>query len=440
MTKAEKKTFKLSDKKLQEKIGWKPFDKQKQIIEAYDLPGIRDIRIAAGTRFGKSMLCAYLCLRELLKTDRHVWIIAPTYDLSQKVFNYLVKWLTNAWPETQAWVQTRPIPQVKNPYTKSWVQCKSAENPAGLLGEELDLAIIDEAARMPRGKEIWEGYIYGRLISRSGKSVMISTPFGQNWFYHEYIRCKTAPDGKSFRFRSLDGVSVTKEAWERAKKMLPEQVFLQEYEASFLPDAAAVFRGVDEIIKDDCLQDAVPGHFYVMGVDLGKHEDFTVICVIDKYNNNVVYFDRFRQIDWPFQKKRIIATARRYNNARIIVDSTSLGGPIKEDLEREAGLIVDEFTFSGKSKKELIEKLSIYIEQKYIFIPNNEALIDELKSFGYQLTDAGNVKYSAPEGLHDDCVDALALAVWGLTGKANPVTALQKRLRERSKKKFLSPI
>ena len=434
------KVLKLSDKKLQEKIGWKPFKKQREIIKAYDSPKIRDIRIAAGTRFGKSMLCAYLALRELLKTDRHVWIVAPTYDLSQRVFNHVVKWLSNAWPETQAWVQTRPIPQIRNPFTGSFVQCKSAENPAGLLGEELDLAIVDEAARMPRGKEIWEGYIYGRLVSRQGKSVMISTPFGQNWFYHEYLRCKHAKDGKSFHFTSKDGVSVTKKEWKRAEDLLPKQVFMQEYMASFLPDAAAVFRGVDEIVKDDCLKDASPNHYYVMGVDLGKHEDFTVICVIDKYNNNVVYFDRFRRIDWPFQKKRIIAVAKRYNNARIIVDSTSIGEPIKEDLEREAGLIVDDFYFTNRSKKELVEKLSIFIEQKYIFIPNNEVLIDELKSFGYQLTPSGNVKYSAPEGFHDDCVMALALAVWGLTGKANPQTALQKRLRERSKKIILNPI
>ena len=36
----------------------------------------------------------------------------------------------------------------------------------------------------------------------------------------------------------------------------------------------------------------------------------------------------------------------------------------------------------------------------------------ELEAFGYEYSASG-VKYSAPEGLHDDCVMALALAVFG---------------------------
>ena len=169
------------------------------------------------------------------------------------------------------------------------------------------------------------------------------------------------------------------------------------------------------------------GHRYVMGVDLGKHEDFTVLTVIDKWNNNVVYWDRFKDIEYPFQKKRIKATAERYNNARIIVDSTGVGEPIQEDLARE-GLFVDDFKFTNQSKKELVEKGSIFIEQKNVFIPNKPELIDELKSFGYQLTDAGNVVYKAPQGLHDDAVFSLLLAIWGLTGRATPKTAIQQEL------------
>jgi hypothetical protein len=233
--------------------------------------------------------------------------------------------------------------------------------------------------------------------------------------------------GYAFHFKTVDNPYYPPEKYEEARKILPSQVFEQEYEASFLPDAAAVFRGIDDIIKDNCLCDAVPNHRYLMGVDLGKHEDFTVLTVIDQYNNNVVYWDRFNSIEYPFQKKRIKAIADRYNNARVVVDSTGVGEPIKDDLERE-GLFVDDFNFTNKSKKELVEKLSIFIEQKNLFIPNNQILIDELKSFGYKLTENHNVIYSAPQGLHDDCVMSLGLAVWELVGMANPKTALQEEM------------
>ena len=42
-----------------------------------------------------------------------------------------------------------------------------------------------------------------------------------------------------------------------------------------------------------------------MGVDLAKHEDFTVLTVINRTSKKVVRFDRFKQIDYPFQKKMI---------------------------------------------------------------------------------------------------------------------------------------
>lgn len=44
-------------------------------------------------------------------------------------------------------------------------------------------------------------------------------------------------------------------------------------------------------------------------------------------------------------------------------------------------------------------------------------MINELDTYGYQMSEAGNLKYGAPEGLHDDCVSSLMIAVWGLQGK-----------------------
>lgn len=417
----------ISDDKLQEIIKWSPHSGQQEILNSYLKS--RDITICAGRRWGKSAICAYLALKTLLEPNKHIWIVAPTYDLSQKVFDYVIQWFSKATPSQSGNIQMRPYPRIRTAHG-SWLECKSAENPTSLLGEELDLTIVDEAARVSR--RVYDTYIYPTSASRQGKTIFISTPFGQNWFYETYQWCKKHPEiASSFSFRSIDNPTFPQEEWNRAKQKLPSQVFEQEYEASFLPDAAAVFRGIDEIIKDNCLQDVITGHRYVMGVDLGKHEDFTVLTVIDKYNHNVVYWDRFNKIDYPFQQQRIKAVADRYNNARITVDSTVVGEPIKEDLER-LGLFIDDFKFTNRSKKELVEKLSIYIEQKNIWIPNEEILIDELKSFGYQLTDSGNVVYKAPQGLHDDATFSLALAVWGLQGTPKPKTAIQQALEERN--------
>jgi len=42
-------------------------------------------------------------------------------------------------------------------------------------------------------------------------------------------------------------------------------------------------------------------------------------------------------------------------------------------------------------------------------------IVSELDVFAYEYTRTG-VRYSAPDGMHDDCVMALALAVYGRTG------------------------
>ena len=59
-----------------------------------------------------------------------------------------------------------------------------------------------------------------------------------------------------------------------------------------------------------------------------------------------------------------------------------------------------------------MERLAVAIQQTEIGIPEG-ILLDELLSFEYVYTRTG-VQYSAPSGLHDDGVCALALAVFNL--------------------------
>jgi hypothetical protein len=332
--------------------------------------------------------------------------------MAQKVFAYVTEFAGKYDKRLLKGATNKSPQRFEIPEFNSWLECKSIDNPNSLLGEELDLVIFDEAARFP--PEIYERYISARLASRQGKLFAISTPFGKNWFYRNHLKADAA-----FNFPSNSNPTFPQSEWDRAKKNLPEMIFKQEYEAKFLEDAASVFRRINECIDDNCLKDVVAGHSYLMGVDIGKIEDFTVLTVIDRQTNNVVAFDRFNKIDYPFQKARILALAQRYNRARITIDSTTIGTPIKEDLER-AGAYIDDYKFSNKSKKELVEKLSILIEQKAIKIPNDATMIDELESFGYRLSNDGNVIYSAPHGQHDDCVFSLALAVWNLSPYGAP--------------------
>jgi hypothetical protein len=89
------------------------------------------------------------------------------------------------------------------------------------------------------------------------------------------------------------------------------------------------------------------------------------------------------------------------------MDSTGVGDPIFEDLQRD-GLNVQGYKFTSTSKQQLMEGLASAIQQRKISFPEGH-ITQELEIFEYQYTAFG-VKYSAPQGFHDDCVMSLGLA------------------------------
>ena len=193
---------------------------------------------------------------------------------------------------------------------------------------------------------------------------------------------------------------------------MPERVVRQEIYAEFLDDTGVVFTGVGQITT---LQPKEPEreHLYVIGCDLAKVQDYTVLTVYDRKDNHQVYQMRFNQLEWPFQKKKIKDLSMKYNRALVIMDTTGIGEPIFDDLSRDL-VPVEGYKFTNESKKNLIEKMANWIELKNIYMLDLDETRNELNSFTYDITNRGNVIYQAPTGFHDDIVFSHSLAIWGL--------------------------
>jgi hypothetical protein len=407
---------KFNDDKFIEKLQFKPHQGQIPVIAAIKNINIREIALVCGRRWGKSFLMSYVAIREMVIPNRRVWIVAPTTDLTQKVFTYLVQFIGKLYTNKEYKITTKPYPKLLMA-NGSYIECRTASNPESLIGDEVNLLIIDEAARL--SPMTYERELSATTMTRRGRTIFISTPRGKNWFYDKYIQIRNSIDGFTHNAPSSDNPLNTTEELEKKRKNSPDDIFKEEYLAQFSDSGREVFRGVDDVVNQDCYENPKPEHRYILGVDLGRVNDWTVLTVIDRQTHKVVHWERFNQIDWKLQKERIIVIANKYNRARVIIDSTGLGNPISEEIKRE-GLSVDDFVFTGsksqtgKSKRDLIDKASIYIQEGSVFIPNEKVLIDELKIFSKELTDSGNLTYSAPVGMHDDCVCSLALAIWGL--------------------------
>jgi hypothetical protein len=103
---------------------------------------------------------------------------------------------------------------------------------------------------------------------------------------------------------------------------------------------------------------------------------------------------------------------QRNGRGAILAESNSIGQPNIEELQR-AGLPVQAFTTTAASKPLLIDTLALALEQRTIVLPATEWLLNELEMYSVDVTSAGRMRYSAPDGCYDDGVIALALAVWG---------------------------
>lgn len=284
----------------------------------------------------------------------------------------------------------------------------SADNPDSILGFGFAGIVVDEAARIE--KDVWTRNIRPTLSDKQGWAALISTPLGRNWFFDEFTRGKdgTDPSRASFQFPSNSSPYLPPEDWEDAKRTLPADIFRQEYMAEFLEDSAGAFRGIDECLEAPGMTPPATDDV-VVGLDVAKHTDWTVAVAMDRKTGRCIEIDRYNMLDWPVQRDRVVAFARKYR-ALIHMDATGPGDPIYDDLKR-AWTAVDPFVFTNATKTDLIQRLIVAIEKRAVRWPKAwETLTDELRRYEYSYTDSRRLSYEAPSGFHDDCVVALALA------------------------------
>lgn len=291
-----------------------------------------------------------------------------------------------------------------------------SEDPDKHRGTNPFDVVFDEYAEQTAA--IWEAIFQPVLMENGGTATFVFTPKGKN---HAWKLLQMAKDNPLW-FVSEKGVKDTsvfgKEELAEIQRNTPSALFAQEYEIAFNEAAGAFFRRITNNLYDKEQQQPEYGDFQ-LGVDLAKYQDFTVITPFNLNTFRAYPQDRFNQIDWNLQKARIEATALRYK-ARVKIDATGVGDPVVEDLKSRGLNITDEdaIKFTEVTRMNLLNNLAMLLEQDKIQIPNDQGLIDELESFQYSLSPLGKIKVGVPEGLHDDRVFSLALAVWGAS---NPV-------------------
>ncbi len=284
-------------------------------------------------------------------------------------------------------------------------------NPVGCVFSEYSL----------QNPKAWD-FIRPILAENGGWAVFNFTPRGMN---HGFNILQQAKDSDKWFWQVLtvdDTGVIPKDVLEEEKKQMPQALFEQEYYCKFLEGAGQFFRRITENVIDEEIQPEADNQ-YSLGVDLAKYQDWTVITPFCLNNFKVGKQERFNQVDWNLQKAKIEAFARKWNNSRVNIDSTGVGDPITEDLQR-TGIPIEPFRFTETSRRQLLDNLALLLEQDKIKIPNDDGLIAELQSMKYELTERGKIKLQVPDAMTDDRIMSLALSVWGAI---SPIKTISKQ-------------
>lgn len=387
--------------------------------------------VEAGRRWGKTELA---WIKNLVFMLEHpgclTWWVAPLYKelvpATKKVRDLTPKGMISKQLESNETIRYLRI------FNGSECFFHSADREDSLRGSGLHRLTIDEAPLLKHSR--YESELAPSLIDFNAPVMFIGTPKPKSWFSNLVAKGKDPkePEWKSWHGSSYDnakenGGFLPKTNIDAIASGMTELLKRQEIFAEELEGEGVVFRNIVSRIRDEHLiKPYEKGEVIVVGSDIAKTKDLTV-NIACRLTGEIVGFERFNQVEWPLIRKRTIAFCHRFGDAYLLIDSTGLGDPVYDEIQREYSS-VQGYKLTNPTKKALIENLSITLDNGKIAFPGNfekkefstklndefPVLKSELESFTYEIGPTGLVHYGAPEGLHDDCVIALALMAWQL--------------------------
>jgi hypothetical protein len=399
--------------------------KQQMIMASFMMPGITEVFVSCGTKFGKSLAGASGIVNGAINRPQSIWRwVAPIYEQSKVGFEYVRRILP---PEPIIEINNSKL-EINLPDIDTLIKFFHAQNPTSLEGHGIAGYVFDEAAKTK--EDAYAAAKTTRTVTR-GPMLFLSTPFGKNWFYRKCLEAKEemirarhegrTPTKIFIRARTADNPFVPRESIEEARRELPTRLFRQYYEAEFIDDGA-VFTGYR-----DCMEGAIIDLFgehqawfaddakekeVVIGADWAKVKDWTVFFAIAHRGGRkrVVGFERFHGKSYPEAIRSLMRFSRKFKSVDVVYhDKTGVGMAIDDHLAY-TDLPFHGVTFTNPIKSEMVNRLMTAFEQVDIVIPRWNVLQSELETFEVKVNPLGNMSYNAADGSHDDTVCALMLA------------------------------
>lgn len=218
---------------------------QTQSIVARDKTKYRIVN--CGRQWGKTTLSVWEMLAcAYAQKDRRVGYFAPYVSQARDIaWDMLKKATEPVWSKPPN--ETRLELYIK---TKdggiSEILLKGFENIESARGQQFDLLVLDEVAKMKRFEEGWQAILLPTLLFRNGKALFISTPYGYNHFHKLYLEGQSGnPNYKSYTFTSYQNPFLSRDLLDDARKTTTPDFFSQEYMAEFTRMTGLIYKEFD---------------------------------------------------------------------------------------------------------------------------------------------------------------------------------------------------
>ena len=193
------------------------------------------------------------------------------------------------------------------------------------------------------------------------------------------------------------------------KTTLPEVEYLRLYEAEWTADEDALFRSasVDDKTTGEPWSKPEPGVNYIAGVDVGQMNDYLVVALFNQETRRLGYMERWRGLPSHESEEKCTALSERWNGATLVVETNGPGRPLFDGLQKR-GVFSEEWVTTAQSKGPAILAFARELHDPVsgLTLAPLPPLQAELKVYRYIRLPAGGYRYTAPAGMHDDCVIA----------------------------------
>lgn len=240
--------------------------------------------LIAGRRGGKSLAGAVEAVWYAANKPGSLGLIlAPTYQMIEDIHVPLVFSLIPSEAIYSFNLKSYRL-KLKN---GSQIRFRSTEHENRIRGSGYDWAWLDEACFMDA--YVWDVLLPG-LTDKKGDAWVTTTPKGLDWVHKTFY--EPAQQGmkeyEAWRFATLDNPYIAPEVVEHAQRTMGEQMFRQEYMASFERFEGLVYPDYDD--KRMCyasMPEGVDGILWFVGIDVGFSNPTAILLIAEDAQHKI---------------------------------------------------------------------------------------------------------------------------------------------------------